>query len=328
MTFDLKHYEHLARRVRVADIDFNAFRAQPLRPRELRCVRYMHDVEHHTACYVRNLLDTGAARWRSTCSSPSTPGCRSTSVTLRAHGSAAATRTPTGSSANYLPKTTDLSRVTASERNAIARSLNGRPRQTLDCRSPSEAFIRAVKRTGRGHGTYRWRSSGQWSHLRFGRRREAVMAKPTQRDAQVMLQLATWYTESQVGEAINWARSDAFVGDYAEFATGFPSGSEGRLLVNRILGYYETVGTLWKNRLINEDLLFDWLWVPASWDLVKGIALGMRAELANAALWENFEAMAERERAVAAKAERKAQPKKATTQKKTPTARKTTGRTK
>ena len=154
------------------------------------------------------------------------------------------------------------------------------------------------------------------------------MAKPTRRDAQVMLQLATWYTESQVGEAINWARSDAFVGDYAEFATRFPSGSEGRLLVNRILGYYETVGTLWKNRLINEGLLFDWLWVPASWDLVKGIALGMRAEVANAGLWENFEAMAERERAVAAKAERKAQPKKATTQKKTPTARKTTGRTK
>lgn len=154
------------------------------------------------------------------------------------------------------------------------------------------------------------------------------MAKATQRDAQVMLQLATWYTESQVGEAINWARSDEFIGDYAKFATRFPSGSEGRLLVNRILGYYETVGTLWKNRLINEDLLFDWLWVPASWDLVKGIAVGMRAEAANVGLWENFEAMAERERAVAAKAELKAQPKKATTSKKRPTARKATGRTK
>jgi hypothetical protein len=154
------------------------------------------------------------------------------------------------------------------------------------------------------------------------------MAKPTQQDAQVMLQLATWYTESQVGEAINWARSDEFTGDYAEFAKRFPNGTEGRLLLNRILGYYETVGTLWKNRLINEDLLFDWLWVPASWDLVKGIALGMRAELANVGLWENFEAMAERERAVAAKAELKSSPKKATTSKKRPTARKPTRRTK
>jgi hypothetical protein len=155
-----------------------------------------------------------------------------------------------------------------------------------------------------------------------------MMAKPTQQDAQVMLQLATWYTESQVGEAVNWARSDEFVADYAEFASRFPNGSEGRLLVNRILGYFETVGTLWKNRLINEALLFDWLWVPASWDLVKGIALGMRDEAANAGLWENFEAMAERERAVAAKAERKAQPTKAPASKKRPTARKATSRKK
>ena len=154
------------------------------------------------------------------------------------------------------------------------------------------------------------------------------MAKPTQRDAQVMLQLATWYTESQVGEAINWARSDEFVGDYAEFTSRFPNGSEGRLLVNRILGYFETVGTLWKNRLISETLLFDWLWVPASWDLVKGIALGMRAEAANAGLWENFEAMAERERGVAAKAERTAQRTTSTSSKKTSTARKATGRKK
>jgi IS30 family transposase len=48
----------------------------------------------------------------------------------------------------YLPKTTDLSKVTASELNAIARSLNGRPRQTLQWRSPSEAFNEAVAMTG------------------------------------------------------------------------------------------------------------------------------------------------------------------------------------
>jgi IS30 family transposase len=47
----------------------------------------------------------------------------------------------------YLPKTTDLSAVTAAELNAIARSLNGRPRQTLGWRSPSEAFNEAVAMT-------------------------------------------------------------------------------------------------------------------------------------------------------------------------------------
>jgi len=47
----------------------------------------------------------------------------------------------------YLPKTSDLSKVTVTELNAIARSLNGRPRQTLGWRSPSEAFNEAVAMT-------------------------------------------------------------------------------------------------------------------------------------------------------------------------------------
>jgi len=48
----------------------------------------------------------------------------------------------------YLPRTTDLSKVTQTQLNAIARSLNGRPRQTLGWRSPSEAFSEAVAMTG------------------------------------------------------------------------------------------------------------------------------------------------------------------------------------
>jgi len=47
----------------------------------------------------------------------------------------------------YLPKSTDLSTVTQTQLNAIARSLNGRPRQTLGWMSPSEAFNGAVAMT-------------------------------------------------------------------------------------------------------------------------------------------------------------------------------------
>ena len=47
----------------------------------------------------------------------------------------------------YLPKSADLSAVTQTELNAIARSLNRRPRQTLNWMTPSEAFTEAVAST-------------------------------------------------------------------------------------------------------------------------------------------------------------------------------------
>ena len=47
----------------------------------------------------------------------------------------------------YLPRTTDMSTLTQRELDRIARSLNGRPRQTLGWLTPSEAFANAVAMT-------------------------------------------------------------------------------------------------------------------------------------------------------------------------------------
>lgn len=60
MGFDLDTYKRSSDRLDVRDIDFDAFRDQPLAPEHLRCLRYMHDVENHTSCYLRNLLNTRA----------------------------------------------------------------------------------------------------------------------------------------------------------------------------------------------------------------------------------------------------------------------------
>src|SRR6202034_710544 len=49
-------------RLEVDDIDFDAFGTQPLDPNALRCLRYMHDVEGHTMCYLRDILVTRAHR--------------------------------------------------------------------------------------------------------------------------------------------------------------------------------------------------------------------------------------------------------------------------
>jgi IS30 family transposase len=48
----------------------------------------------------------------------------------------------------YLPRSTDLRSLSQDEFDAIAAELNGRPRQTLGWRSPSEAFAEAVASTG------------------------------------------------------------------------------------------------------------------------------------------------------------------------------------
>jgi hypothetical protein len=47
-------------RLQTDDIDFDAFRSQPLDAATLRCLRYMHDVEGHTLCYLREVLVTAA----------------------------------------------------------------------------------------------------------------------------------------------------------------------------------------------------------------------------------------------------------------------------
>jgi IS30 family transposase len=44
----------------------------------------------------------------------------------------------------YFPRTADLSVYSAAELNAVARELNGRPRQTLNWMKPSEVFSRTV----------------------------------------------------------------------------------------------------------------------------------------------------------------------------------------
>ena len=62
MGFDINTYQRLVRPVDLRDLDFSSFERQPLDPDVLRCLRYMHDVEQHTVCYLRDLLVTRAHR--------------------------------------------------------------------------------------------------------------------------------------------------------------------------------------------------------------------------------------------------------------------------
>jgi len=60
VAFALDTYKRVTGRLEFDDLDLDAFRDQPLDEPSLRCLRYMHDVEEHTSCYLRNLLNTRA----------------------------------------------------------------------------------------------------------------------------------------------------------------------------------------------------------------------------------------------------------------------------
>ncbi len=62
MSFDIDTYQRISAKLEVDDIDFSAFETSPLAPDVLRCLRYMHDVENHTVCYLRDILVTRAHR--------------------------------------------------------------------------------------------------------------------------------------------------------------------------------------------------------------------------------------------------------------------------
>jgi hypothetical protein len=59
---DVETYKDQTARLDTDGIDFGEFRRRPLPGPVLRCLRYMHDVELHTVCYLRDLLVTSAHR--------------------------------------------------------------------------------------------------------------------------------------------------------------------------------------------------------------------------------------------------------------------------
>ena len=62
MRFSIETFKQRVAPLDLDGIDFDAFRDQPLDEATLRCLRYMHDVEHHTVCYLRDVLVTDAHR--------------------------------------------------------------------------------------------------------------------------------------------------------------------------------------------------------------------------------------------------------------------------
>ena len=131
------------------------------------------------------------------------------------------------------------------------------------------------------------------------------MSKPTYQDADILVKMAQWNAALGLPDTANWIWSDEFITDYAAFVEKYPQGSEEFRKVMDFLNWHETLGTLYKNGLFNEELLFDWLLVGPHWRRLEGIALGQRKARGNSRIYENFEAMAKAEKKVEANAAKK-----------------------
>ena len=63
----------------------------------------------------------------------------------RVRGSAAPDENTNGLLRQYLPRTLDFRTLTQADFDTFADKLNGRPRQTLDFKTPSQALARALR---------------------------------------------------------------------------------------------------------------------------------------------------------------------------------------
>lgn len=107
-----------------------------------------------------------------------------------------------------------------------------------------------------------------------------------QHDATTMLQLAQWGAMMGLEEAMMTVMSPGFNAEDAD-----PQDK----LVNRVLVYGETIGTLTKNRLLDAALVRDWLWVEGMWAKVSPAVEKIRSQAGEPRLYENFEVLATKE---------------------------------
>jgi hypothetical protein len=97
-----------------------------------------------------------------------------------------------------------------------------------------------------------------------------------------MLQLAQWGTSLGVTDAMPQVLSEDF--DPYEADASDP-------VVQKILVFGETIGTLVKRDLLSKELVDDWLWIDGLWARVGPAAVKQREKMEEERLYENFEAL-------------------------------------
>lgn len=119
------------------------------------------------------------------------------------------------------------------------------------------------------------------------------MSKPTQKDAEMFLKIYELMMSNRIYDATIWYILELEEMNYQEFKEKYPSNSEG---FKRFLAYgmfWEALGVLADNGLLNTDMIFDAFGSPR-FGKAESIVKGMRKERGSRTLWENWELIAKK----------------------------------
>ena len=111
----------------------------------------------------------------------------------------------------------------------------------------------------------------------------------TRDDIRLLLEVERTLKPSTEAKKFAWSKE-------VEQADGFFDrygwNSDERFHVNEFSTYFELCGLIWKQGLVDEALLFDWVPAVSAWHRVGPVLLEARRVLGSEELWTNFEAFA------------------------------------
>lgn len=123
-----------------------------------------------------------------------------------------------------------------------------------------------------------------------------IVGGPTAADAQLVV--AMQHVDAVSGAMAGWEYLLAFETPptLLQLRKRHPRDSGEYRCISAFLGSCETLGTFVKQGLVNEQLVHDLYWIAGAWRQSEKVCKGMRKELGDPRLYENFELLASRAR--------------------------------
>jgi hypothetical protein len=114
----------------------------------------------------------------------------------------------------------------------------------------------------------------------------------TKEDVLVLLKLDEVYRPGTEARKFSYSDELASVVEDGIFFEAYALDSDERFWINELATYYEMLGTLWREKIVDESLALDWAGAIYTWKLIGPILVQARDVFGSNRLWTDFEALA------------------------------------